>query len=175
MSGAPGDAGGHLSSRLRRREARPRAAVPPRGHPLAAHTRSADVPPGCGGIVAVPTCSLPEYLGGVHTGTIGTAGSEMPPSLSLLSLDNGYKAEAVAWREWLVRTIAESPDHRSCTASPGNPGWANPAPGRGQHRAPGRPQPAEGSGASCSGVWMCGGPVASHQLQRPGRDPRGRR
>jgi GH15 family glucan-1,4-alpha-glucosidase len=62
-----------------------------------------------GGIVAAPTTSLPEHLGGVRNWDYRYCWLR-DATLTLLALMNaGYYDEAVAWREWLVRAVAGSP------------------------------------------------------------------
>ncbi len=62
-----------------------------------------------GGIVAAPTTSLPELIGGVRNWDYRYCWLR-DATLTLLALmDAGYTEEAVAWRDWLVRAIAGSP------------------------------------------------------------------
>ncbi|HWI36687.1 MAG TPA: glycoside hydrolase family 15 protein, partial [Burkholderiales bacterium] len=62
-----------------------------------------------GGIVAAPTTSLPERIGGVRNWDYRYCWLR-DATLTLLALMNGgYQEEAVAWREWLARAIAGSP------------------------------------------------------------------
>jgi GH15 family glucan-1,4-alpha-glucosidase len=62
-----------------------------------------------GGIVAAPTTSLPEHIGGVRNWDYRYCWLR-DATLSLLALmDAGYTEEATAWRDWLVRAIAGSP------------------------------------------------------------------
>ncbi|WP_240540086.1 glycoside hydrolase family 15 protein [Salinarimonas soli] len=63
-----------------------------------------------GGIVAAATTSLPEAIGGVRNWDYRFCWLR-DATLSLLALMNaGYYQEARAWRDWLVRAIAGSPD-----------------------------------------------------------------
>ncbi len=59
-----------------------------------------------GGIVAAPTTSLPEAIGGVRNWDYRYCWLR-DATLTLLSLLRaGYKTEAGAWRDWLLRAIA---------------------------------------------------------------------
>jgi GH15 family glucan-1,4-alpha-glucosidase len=63
-----------------------------------------------GGIVAAPTTSLPERIGGVRNWDYRYCWLR-DATLTLLALMNaGYYDEARAWREWLVRAAAGSPE-----------------------------------------------------------------
>jgi GH15 family glucan-1,4-alpha-glucosidase len=62
-----------------------------------------------GGIVAAPTTSLPEQLGGTRNWDYRYCWLR-DATLTLLALMNGgYSDEAAAWRDWLVRAVAGSP------------------------------------------------------------------
>jgi GH15 family glucan-1,4-alpha-glucosidase len=90
------------------------SATPPTGPYAAAVTRSlitlkALTYAPTGGIVAAPTTSLPEQLGGVRNWDYRFCWLR-DATLTLLALMNaGYYAEARAWRDWLLRAIAGSP------------------------------------------------------------------
>jgi GH15 family glucan-1,4-alpha-glucosidase len=63
-----------------------------------------------GGIVAAPTTSLPEHLGGTRNWDYRYCWLR-DATLTLLALMNaGYYDEARAWREWLLRAVAGRPD-----------------------------------------------------------------
>jgi GH15 family glucan-1,4-alpha-glucosidase len=63
-----------------------------------------------GGIVAAPTTSLPERIGGVRNWDYRYCWLR-DATLTLLALmDAGHYEEASAWREWLVRAVAGSPE-----------------------------------------------------------------
>ncbi|HSQ31430.1 MAG TPA: glycoside hydrolase family 15 protein, partial [Gemmatimonadaceae bacterium] len=63
-----------------------------------------------GGIVAAPTTSLPEQLGGIRNWDYRFCWLR-DATLTLLALmDGGYFREAAAWRDWLLRAAAGSPD-----------------------------------------------------------------
>jgi GH15 family glucan-1,4-alpha-glucosidase len=62
-----------------------------------------------GGIVAAPTTSLPEHLGGVRNWDYRFCWLR-DATLTLLALMNeGHMAEAEAWRSWLLRAAAGAP------------------------------------------------------------------
>jgi GH15 family glucan-1,4-alpha-glucosidase len=63
-----------------------------------------------GGIVAAPTTSLPEHLGGVRNWDYRYCWlRDATFTLNALLLA-GYQEEAIAWREWLLRAVAGSPE-----------------------------------------------------------------
>src|SRR5262249_55644784 len=63
-----------------------------------------------GGIIAAPTTSLPEQFGGPRNWDYRYCWLR-DATLTLLALMNGgYYEEANAWRGWLVRAVAGSPD-----------------------------------------------------------------
>jgi GH15 family glucan-1,4-alpha-glucosidase len=63
-----------------------------------------------GGLIAAPTTSLPELLGGIRNWDYRYCWlRDATFTLNALLLA-GYADEAAAWREWLLRAIAGSPD-----------------------------------------------------------------
>ena len=63
-----------------------------------------------GGVVAAPTTSLPEHIGGDRNWDYRFCWLR-DATLTLLALmDAGYLEEADAWRTWLLRAVAGSPD-----------------------------------------------------------------
>jgi GH15 family glucan-1,4-alpha-glucosidase len=64
-----------------------------------------------GGIVAAPTMSIPEKIGGVRNWDYRFCWLR-DATFTLLSLLNaGYLDEACAWREWLLRAVAGRPEN----------------------------------------------------------------
>jgi GH15 family glucan-1,4-alpha-glucosidase len=64
-----------------------------------------------GGVVAAPTTSLPEDIGGVRNWDYRyTWLRDAAITLSSL-LRTGYREEARAWREWLLRAVAGDPEN----------------------------------------------------------------
>jgi GH15 family glucan-1,4-alpha-glucosidase len=61
-----------------------------------------------GGIVAAPTTSLPERLGGNRNWDYRYCWLRDATLTLLAFMDAGYQEEASAWRDWLVRAIAGS-------------------------------------------------------------------
>jgi GH15 family glucan-1,4-alpha-glucosidase len=64
-----------------------------------------------GGIVAAPTTSLPELLGGVRNWDYRFCWLRDATLTLLAMLNAGYRQEAEAWREWLLRAVAGDPAH----------------------------------------------------------------
>ncbi|HEX8703273.1 MAG TPA: glycoside hydrolase family 15 protein [Myxococcaceae bacterium] len=62
-----------------------------------------------GGIVAAPTTSLPEQLGGVRNWDYRYCWLRDATLALLALLDAGYTEEAQAWRDWLLRAVAGEP------------------------------------------------------------------
>ena len=64
-----------------------------------------------GGIVAAPTTSLPEWIGGVRNWDYRYCWLR-DATFTLYSLTSaGFTEEAVAWRDWLLRAVAGDPAH----------------------------------------------------------------
>jgi GH15 family glucan-1,4-alpha-glucosidase len=63
-----------------------------------------------GGIVAAPTTSLPEQLGGTRNWDYRYCWMRDATLTLLCAMHAGYYEEAQAWREWLLRAVAGSPD-----------------------------------------------------------------
>jgi GH15 family glucan-1,4-alpha-glucosidase len=63
-----------------------------------------------GGMVAAPTTSLPEQIGGVRNWDYRYCWLRDSTFMLNVLLLSGYDHEAAAWREWLLRAIAGSPD-----------------------------------------------------------------
>jgi GH15 family glucan-1,4-alpha-glucosidase len=62
-----------------------------------------------GGLVAAPTTSLPERLGGVRNWDYRYCWLRDATFALYALMSGGYVKEARAWREWLVRTVAGKP------------------------------------------------------------------
>ncbi len=62
-----------------------------------------------GGIVAAPTSSLPEWIGGVRNWDYRFCWLRDATFTLLALIHAGYKEEARAWRAWLLRAVAGEP------------------------------------------------------------------
>jgi GH15 family glucan-1,4-alpha-glucosidase len=62
-----------------------------------------------GGIVAAPTTSLPELVGGVRNWDYRFCWLRDATLTLLAMLQAGYSDEAVSWRRWLLRAVAGNP------------------------------------------------------------------
>jgi GH15 family glucan-1,4-alpha-glucosidase len=63
-----------------------------------------------GGIVAAPTTSLPEHLGGTRNWDYRYCWLRDATLALLALLQAGYTEEACCWRDWLLRAVAGEPD-----------------------------------------------------------------
>jgi GH15 family glucan-1,4-alpha-glucosidase len=63
-----------------------------------------------GGIVAAPTTSLPEWIGGVRNWDYRFCWLRDATLTLLAFMDAGYYEEATAWRQWLLRAVAGRPE-----------------------------------------------------------------
>ena len=63
-----------------------------------------------GGIVAAPTTSLPEELGGVRNWDYRFCWIRDAAFTLMALLQGGYLQEAEAWRDWLLRAVAAQPE-----------------------------------------------------------------
>ncbi len=63
-----------------------------------------------GGIVAAPTTSLPEHIGGERNWDYRYCWLRDATLTLLGTMHAGYHEEAQAWRQWVLRAVAGSPD-----------------------------------------------------------------
>ena len=63
-----------------------------------------------GGIIAAPTTSLPEMLGGQRNWDYRYCWLRDASLTLLMLMDTGYYSEAAEWQNWLLRAVAGSPD-----------------------------------------------------------------
>jgi GH15 family glucan-1,4-alpha-glucosidase len=63
-----------------------------------------------GGIVAAPTTSLPEHIGGVRNWDYRLCWLRDATFAIYALLGGGYTEEAIEWREWLLRAVAGLPE-----------------------------------------------------------------
>ncbi len=72
-----------------------------------------------GGVVAAPTTSLPEQLGGVRNWDYRYCWLR-DAAFTLAALrQGGYEQEALAWQQWLLRAVAGEPDAIQIVYGPG--------------------------------------------------------
>jgi GH15 family glucan-1,4-alpha-glucosidase len=64
-----------------------------------------------GGIVAAPTTSLPEKLGGARNWDYRYCWVRDATFTLLVLMNSGYTEEALAWHSWLLRAVAGAPAH----------------------------------------------------------------
>ncbi|HWE78955.1 MAG TPA: glycoside hydrolase family 15 protein [Pseudolabrys sp.] len=64
-----------------------------------------------GGVVAAPSCSLPEVPGGAMNWDYRYCWLRDSTFCLAALLNAGYREEAEAWRDWLLRAVAGSPEH----------------------------------------------------------------
>ncbi|HZJ71904.1 MAG TPA: glycoside hydrolase family 15 protein, partial [Planctomycetota bacterium] len=71
-----------------------------------------------GGVVAAPTTSLPEKIGGVRNWDYRFCWVRDATLTLQALLHAGYTEEAGAWRDWLLRAVAGSPDEMQIMYGP---------------------------------------------------------
>ncbi|HSY38030.1 MAG TPA: glycoside hydrolase family 15 protein [Polyangia bacterium] len=71
-----------------------------------------------GGIVAAPTTSLPEWIGGVRNWDYRFCWLRDATFTLYALMIAGYKREAQAWRDWLLRAVAGDPQHAQILYGP---------------------------------------------------------
>jgi GH15 family glucan-1,4-alpha-glucosidase len=76
-----------------------------------------------GGIVAAPTTSLPERLGGVRNWDYRYCWLRDATFTLLAFMHLGYYEEARAWRDWLIRAVAGSPSQVQIMYGVGGERW----------------------------------------------------
>jgi GH15 family glucan-1,4-alpha-glucosidase len=76
-----------------------------------------------GGIVAAVTTSLPEFVGGVRNWDYRYCWLRDATFTLLALMHLGYYEEAGAWRDWLVRAIAGSPEQMQILYGVGGERW----------------------------------------------------
>ena len=64
-----------------------------------------------GGIVAAPTTSLPEWIGGERNWDYRYCWLRDTSFTLLVLLHAGFEEEAISWRRWLLRAIAGAPEN----------------------------------------------------------------
>jgi GH15 family glucan-1,4-alpha-glucosidase len=86
-----------------------------------------------GGIVAAPTTSLPEQLGGVRNWDYRYCWLRDATFSLYALLSAGYTKEASAWRDWLLRAVAGSPKGPPANGASPSSSWTGCRATRGQH------------------------------------------
>jgi GH15 family glucan-1,4-alpha-glucosidase len=76
-----------------------------------------------GGIVAAPTTSLPELIGGVRNWDYRYCWLRDATFTLLALMHLGYYDEARAWRDWLTRAVAGSPEQVQIVYGVGGERW----------------------------------------------------
>ena len=76
-----------------------------------------------GGIVAAPTTSLPELIGGVRNWDYRCCWLRDATFTLLALMHLGYYDEARAWRDWLLRAVAGSPEQVQIVYGVGGERW----------------------------------------------------
>ncbi len=76
-----------------------------------------------GGIVAAATTSLPEHLGGIRNWDYRYCWLRDATYTLLAFMHLGYYDEALAWRDWLLRAVAGSPDQVQIMYGVGGERW----------------------------------------------------
>ena len=76
-----------------------------------------------GGIVAAPTTSLPERLGGVRNWDYRYCWLRDATFTLMAFMHLGYYEEAKAWGDWLIRAVAGSPDQIQILYGVGGEKW----------------------------------------------------
>jgi GH15 family glucan-1,4-alpha-glucosidase len=71
-----------------------------------------------GGIVAAPTTSLPERIGGVRNWDYRFCWLRDATFTLYALMIAGYKREAQSWRDWLLRAVAGEPQHAQILYGP---------------------------------------------------------
>ena len=76
-----------------------------------------------GGIVAAATTSLPERIGGVRNWDYRYCWLRDATFTLMALMELGYYEEAQAWRDWLIRAVAGSPDQIQIMYGVGGERW----------------------------------------------------
>jgi GH15 family glucan-1,4-alpha-glucosidase len=71
-----------------------------------------------GGIVAAPTTSLPERIGGVRNWDYRYCWIRDATFTLYALINSGYSSEAIAWRNWLLRAVAGDPSSMQIVYGP---------------------------------------------------------